>query len=60
MCWLFPGQTVRIESPCLDCNEPIVVEMRDGAILRAEPPEMVGHLNQPWAVGGSDADRAFR
>ena len=26
---LFPGKTIRITSPCLDCGESMVVELRD-------------------------------
>ena len=43
--WLFPGATVRVEAPCLDCGEPVVVEMRDGRLLGVEPRGTVGHLN---------------
>lgn len=43
--WLFPGETVRIDAPCLDCGEPLIVEMRDGQIDRVDPPAIVGHLN---------------
>jgi hypothetical protein len=43
--WLFPGATVRIEAPCLDCGEPVRVEMRDGRVLTVDPPGVVGHLN---------------
>ena len=60
MCWLFPGKTVRVETACLDCNEPIAVEMRDGQLLTVEPPEVIGHLNQPWELGGTVEARAFR
>ncbi len=42
--WLFPGQTVRVDAPCLDCGEPVTVEMRDGRITRREPAGLVGHL----------------
>ena len=60
MCLLFPAKTIRIEAPCLDCGEPMVVEMRDGALLRADPPTIVGHLNQPWGTGATAEERAFR
>src|SRR5262245_65857679 len=43
--WLFPGETVRIEAPCLDCGDPMTVEMHDGRIVRVEPRGIVGHLN---------------
>jgi len=49
--WLFPGATVRVEAPCLDCGEPIVVEMRDGRLVTVAPPGIVGHLN--WGFGPS-------
>ena len=43
--WLFPGTPVRVEAPCLDCGEPVVIEMRDGQFTRIDPPGIVGHLN---------------
>jgi hypothetical protein len=49
--WLFAGTTVRIDAPCLDCGEPVRLEMRDGRLLTAEPAGIVGHLN--WGVGPS-------
>lgn len=48
--WLFPGQTVRIDAPCLDCGEPVTLEMQDGRFLRVDPPGVIGHLNTPWIV----------
>lgn len=50
MTWLFPGRVVRIDAPCLDCGEPMTLEMQDGRFLRGEPADVVGHLNQPWAL----------
>ena len=49
--WLFPGATVRVEAPCLDCGEPVVLEMRDGRVSTVEPSSIVGHLN--WGFGPS-------
>jgi len=49
--WLFPGTPVRVEAPCLDCRESMVLEMQDGRFLRADPPGLVGHLN--WGFGPS-------
>jgi hypothetical protein len=43
--WLFPGDTVRVEAPCLDCGDSIRVEMRDGRLVSVTPPGIVGHLN---------------
>ena len=45
--WLFPGKEVRVDCPCLDCGEAIGVRMRDGALLAADPPTVVGHANLP-------------
>jgi hypothetical protein len=54
--------TVRIDAPCLDCNGPIAVEMRDGQLLTIDSPEVIGHLNQPvaWRQRGPADDQAFR
>jgi hypothetical protein len=43
--WLFPGETVRVDAPCLDCGDPVTVEMRDGRIVWMDPLGVVGHLN---------------
>jgi len=45
--WLFPGREVRVAATCLDCGEPLAVRMRDGALLEADPPTIVGHVNVP-------------
>ena len=55
--WLFPGATVRIEAPCLDCGDPVVVEMRDGRLGTVDPPQIVGHLN--YGFGASRGRPAF-
>ncbi|HYE91639.1 MAG TPA: organomercurial lyase [Terriglobales bacterium] len=55
--WLFPGETVRIEAPCLDCGDPVTVEMRDGRILWADPAGVVGHLN--YGFGASRGRNSF-
>ncbi|PCI12921.1 MAG: hypothetical protein COB68_14435 [SAR202 cluster bacterium] len=47
VCWLFPGKTVSIDCPCLDCNESISIQMRDGQVLSADPSTIVGHRNLP-------------
>ena len=49
--WLYPGETVRVEAPCLDCGDRLAIEMRDGAFVTIDPPGMVGHLN--WGFGPS-------
>jgi hypothetical protein len=50
ICWLFPGRTVRIEAACLDCGEPLALELRDGRIQAMEPGTVVGHCNSPWLL----------
>ena len=50
MTWVFPGEAVRVDAPCLDCGEPIVVEMLDGRFLQVDPVGTIGHLNTPWIV----------
>lgn len=56
--WLFPGKLVRVAAPCLDCGEPIAVELRDSQMLSVEPKTIVGYAYS--AIGGSAADRPFR
>ncbi len=58
MRWLFPGKTVRVEAPCLDCGQPMVVEMRDEEILSVDPDTMVGYTSAE--VGGEASTRPFR
>jgi hypothetical protein len=55
--WLFPAETVRVEAPCLDCGELVVIEMRDGRLLTREPASLVGHLN--WGFGPSRGKPPF-
>jgi hypothetical protein len=56
--WLFPDKIVRIDAPCLDCGEPIAIEMRDARMLSVEPATIVGYAYSP--IGGSLEDRPFR
>ena len=58
MRWLFPGSTVRVEAPCLDCGESMVVELRDEEILLVEPDTLVGYTSAE--VGGEASTRPFR
>lgn len=58
MRWLFPNQTVRVEAPCLDCGELMVIEMRDEEILLVEPDTLVGYTSAE--VGGEASTRPFR
>jgi hypothetical protein len=45
--WLFPGKTVRIDSVCLDCGEPIRVDVRDGKIEVEDPQGLIGYVSVP-------------
>ncbi len=58
MRWLCPGSLIRVEAPCLDCGEPLEIELRDEEILSVSPPTMVGYTRSP--VGGDAASRPFR
>ena len=56
--WLFPGKTVRVDGPCLDCGEPLGVEMRDEQVRTVDPAGMVGYAYSE--VGGPLENRAWR
>ena len=58
MRWLFPGKTVRVDAPCLDCGEPIVVQLHDDRVLAAEPDSIVGYAYSQ--VGGPPDSRPWR
>ncbi|MDZ4346439.1 MAG: hypothetical protein U1E51_28840 [Candidatus Binatia bacterium] len=58
MRWLFPGKTVRMDAPCLDCGEPMAIEMRDEEVLTVEPESIVGNSITPIGVHGPG--RAYR
>lgn len=47
--WLFPGRTVRVDSQCPDCGDPISLSVKDGSILSLEPDTAVAHTNVPVA-----------
>jgi hypothetical protein len=58
-CWLFPGETVRIEAPCLDCADPMVLELRDGVLQTVDPPTITGHCNSAWSLGADPKNLPF-
>jgi Alkylmercury lyase len=47
--WLFPDQEVSVETPCLDCGNPVRVRMRNDTILEVDPGSAVGYQPSPWA-----------
>jgi hypothetical protein len=48
ICWLFPGEEIRIDTTCLDCGEPISVAIRDGVIQGQDPPRIYGYVDIPF------------
>ncbi len=48
--WLFPGKTVRIDTSCLDCGNGMVLEVRDGKVLSAQPEGIIGTANYGFAL----------
>ena len=58
MRWLFPGHTIRVDAPCLDCGEPLRIELYDDEIVSIDPPTMVGYTRSP--VGGAADTRPLR
>lgn len=58
MRWLFPGKTVRVDAPCLDCGERMVVEMQDEAVLMVQPDTLVGYAYSE--IGGAPESRPYR
>ena len=49
MCWLFPGKSVRINAPCLDCGLPLQVEMQDGQVITTTPDDIIAYVAVPFA-----------
>ena len=47
-----------MDANCLDCGEPMVIEMKDEEVLLVEPDTMVGYT--VGKVGGSVEDRPYR
>ena len=47
-----------MDAPCLDCGEPMVVEMRDEAVLTVQPDTLAGYAYSE--IGGPPEDRPHR
>ncbi|HUA54803.1 MAG TPA: organomercurial lyase [Candidatus Sulfotelmatobacter sp.] len=54
MTWMFPGKTVVVDAPCLDCGEPLRVAVRDGAIEGAEPRGIWFYVDVPFRAWRTD------
>ena len=48
MTWMFPRQTMQVDSLCLDCGEPIRVRIRDGVIEETAPDGACLYFNIPY------------
>jgi hypothetical protein len=46
--WLFPESEIKIETPCLDCGEPIVVRFEQCRLEEVDPPSSVGYMMSPF------------
>jgi len=47
MTWVFPGKLVTVNAPCLDCGEPLSVDILDGVIQRADPGDITFYVDLP-------------
>jgi len=45
--WMFPGKRVAVNAPCLDCGEPIRVDILDGEIKQADPGDIHFYVDLP-------------
>jgi len=45
--WMFPGKRVTVNAPCLDCGEPLRVEIVDGEIRNADPSDIHFYVDLP-------------
>jgi hypothetical protein len=55
---LFPGKTVRVDAPCLDCGASLSMVMCDEQVLSVSPETIVGYAYSE--VGGPPEHRAWR
>jgi hypothetical protein len=49
VCWLFPGKSVRINAPCLDCGTSLQVEMQDGRVMTTNPEGIMAYVSVPFS-----------
>lgn len=45
--WMFPGKLVTVNAPCLDCGEPLSVDILDGEIKRSDPGDIAFYVDLP-------------
>ena len=56
--YMFPGKDVTVDSRCVDCAETVSVTVRGDEVIRIDPPEAVGHMNEQFAKGDWTKDRS--
>lgn len=54
MTWMFPGKTVVVDAPCLDCGEPLRVAVRDGVIESEAPRGIWFYVDVPFRQWRTD------
>ncbi len=54
LCWVFPGKSVQIDAPCLDCGEQLRVVVRDGVIEDRDPDGIVAYVDIPFSQWSKD------
>ncbi len=40
---------MKIEAPCLDCGDPVRVDMQDGKIKRTDPEGIAAYTSVPFS-----------
>ncbi len=57
--WVVPDREVRVESTCLDCGDVVTVVQLNGEVLTVDPPEAVGHMNEPFSSADWSTKASF-
>jgi hypothetical protein len=45
--FVFPGRTILIDATCLDCGDPLRLEVHDGSVESEQPDGIVGYVDVP-------------
>lgn len=51
---------MRVDAPCLDCGEPISIEMRDEEVLSVNPDGIYGYSYTAMSTGGDPSILPYR
>ena len=49
---------IQIDTPCLDCGDPIQVKIKDGVLLKIEPKSLISYVAVPLADWDRDMSYA--